>query len=326
MHGIIFSGSSNIRLARKLSELLGWPFGKIELSRFSDGETYVNIADNVKGKNVFVLQSCSHPCNESLMELLIIIDALKRLKPKKITAILPFYAYRRQEKNTKNGESITACLVARLIETAGADKVITIDIHTDKILSFFNIPAKNLEATPLFEEYFKNPLPYPSPFCKGGGRKERIGLVVMAPDKGALADAKRFAKKIHAQVAWAEKKRGAKHDKIASMKFRGKVRGKNVLIIDDEINTAGTLCEAAKLLKRSGAKNIFAACTHPVFSGPAVERLKKSPISQIIVTNTICLPPKKTKPLAKKLKIISVAPIIADAIDPVRNPAVVDVR
>ncbi len=300
MKGILFSGSSNIPLARELAGILNWPLGKIVLSKFSDGETYVNVADNVADKNVFVLQSCSHPCNENLMELLIIIDAIKQSKPTKITAILPFFAYRRQEKSTKAGESITARLVARLLETAGADKIITIDIHTDKILDFFKIKAQNLEATPLFAGHFK--------------KLDVKNLVVMAPDRGALTDAKRFAKKIGAQVAWAEKRRGKRHDKITSMVFHGDVGKKNVLIIDDEINTAGTLCEAARLLKKSGARNIYAACTHPVFSGAAISRLKNSPIKEVIATNTIWLSPEKTQPLAKKIKILSIAPILASAI------------
>lgn len=292
-------------LARELAGILNWPLGRMVLSKFSDGETYINITDNLANKNVFVLQSCSHPCNENLMELLIIIDAIKQLKPAKITVLLPFFAYRRQEKSTKTGESITARLVARLFETAGADKVFTVDIHTDKILDFFKIPTRNIEATPLFAGYFK--------------KLNREKLVVMAPDRGAIPDVKRFAKKIMAQVAWAEKRRDAKHDKIASMKFYGKVRGKDVLIIDDEINTAGTLCEAARLLKKSGAKNIYAACTHPVFSGQAISRLKNSPIKEVIVTNTIWLPPKKARPLAKKLKIISIAPILASAINKINE-------
>lgn len=299
MRNIVFPGSSNLPLARELAGILNWPLGKLELTKFSDGETYINVADDVKGKNVFVLQSCNHPCNDNLMELLILLDALKRLSPKKIVVVLPFYAYRRQEKKKQKGESITAQLVARLIETAGADKIFTIDIHSDKILNFFKIPAKNLEATSLFADYFKN---------------FGSGLIVMAPDRGALPDTKRFAQKIQARVSWAEKKRGARHDKIASMKFHGDVKNKDVLIIDDEINTAGTLCEAAKLLKQAGAKNIYAACTHAVFSGPAVKRLKSSAISKIIITNTTCLPDTKTNPLNQKLNILSVAPIIATAL------------
>ena len=234
------------------------------------------------------------------MEALIIIDALKRLAPKKITAIWPFFPYRRQEKKTQTGESVTAQLVARLLEAAGAQKVILVDIHTDRILKFFKIPTQNIEATPLFLGYFK----------KLGIKN----LMIMAPDRGAFKDASRFAEKLGVAVSFIEKKRARRHDQIESMKLHAPVKDKNVLIIDDEIDTAGTLCSAAYLLKQRDARDIYAACTHPVFSGPAVERLKKAPIKQIVVTNTIFLAPEKTGLLGKKLKILSVASLLAKAI------------
>lgn len=297
MQNILFSGSSNIPLARQLAGLLRWPLGKIEISKFSDGETYINIKDDVSRKNVFILQSCQNPANDNFLELLMIIDAIRRLAPRKITAVLPFYAYRRQEKKTRRGESVTAQLFARLLEAAGADKIITADIHTDKILNFFKIPAQNIEATPLFLKYFK----------KLGTKN----LMVIAPDRGAYKDAKRFAKKIGAGVSYLEKKRDKKHSQIRSMKIHARVKDKDILIIDDEIDTAGTLSKAAELLKRHGAGNIYAACTHAVFSGPAISRLKKSSIREIVATNTICLSHEKTSSLGKKIKILSIAPILA---------------
>jgi ribose-phosphate pyrophosphokinase len=299
---ILFSGSASLDLAKKLAKIADCDFGQIEISKFSDGETYVNIESRVKNRNVFVLQSCPHPTHYNFMELLIIIDAARRLSPKKITALLPFFPYRRQEKNTKRGESITARLIAKMLEAAGADKIFTVDIHTNKILNFFDKPAQNLEATPLFAEYFK--------------KLEPKNLIVMAPDRGALKDVRRLAKKIGASVAWAEKKRASRHDKIESMKFHGTVKNKNILIIDDEINTAGTLCRAAQLLKSNGAKDIYAACAHPVFSDEAALRLKNAPIKEIIATDSINLPSQKTKALKSRLKILSIAPILAKAIKP----------
>lgn len=300
MQNIIFSGSSNTKLTQELANLLGWPLGQIEIKKFSDGETYINIIDTVKDKEVFVLQSCHYPCHQNLMEMLIILDALKGLSPKKITAILPFFAYRRQEKKTRAGESITARLVAGLLEQAGAQKVITVDIHTDKILNFFKIPAKNLEATGLFLNYFKN--------------LASKNLIVMAPDRGAFKDAKRFAKKLGAKVSYIEKRRDKHHDKVQSMKLKSPVKNKDILIIDDEINTAGTLAKAVALLKSRGAKNIYAACTHAVFSGQAAKILSQAPIKEIIITNTVPIALKTKKLLDKKIKILSIAEVLKNGL------------
>jgi ribose-phosphate pyrophosphokinase len=291
---MIFSGNSNLSLAKVLAKKTGLRLGKILIEKFSDGEIYVQVQENVKGKKVFVLQSLNCPADENLMELLIIIDALKEMAPEKITAILPFYAYRRQEKKLKQGESITARLVAKLLETAGVDAVILVDIHSDKILDFFRVPAKNIEATDLFVEYFR--------------QLKLKNAMVVAPDKGALEDAKRFAEKLNLEAIFITKKRRT-HDQVESMTLSGDVKGKNIIIIDDEIDTAGTISRAAELLKSRGAKNIYVGCTHAVFSGPAMVRLKKAPIKKIITTDTISLPLEKR---IKKLSVVSVSSKLAE--------------
>ncbi|TSC53279.1 MAG: ribose-phosphate pyrophosphokinase [Parcubacteria group bacterium LiPW_39] len=291
---MIFSGESNLSLAKTLARETGLKLGKILIEKFSDGEIYVRVQEDVKGKKVFVLQSLSYPSGENLMELLIMVDALKEMAPQKITAILPFYAYRRQEKKLKQGESITARLVAKLLETAGVDAAILVDIHSDKILDFFTVPAKNIEATDLFVDYF---------------RKLKLkNAMVVAPDKGAFEDAKRFAKKLNLDAIFITKERRT-HDKVESMTLSGSVKGKNIIIIDDEIDTAGTISKAAELLKSRGAKNIYVGCTHAVFSGPAMARLKRASIKKIVTTDTISIPRKKR---LNKLSVISAASKLAE--------------
>lgn len=292
-----FSGKSNLNLAKKVVGNLGIRLGKIQIEKFADKETYANIQENAKNKNVVVLQSCFFPANENLMELLIILDAVKRLKPKKILVCLPFYPYRRQEKKTEKGESVTAELVAKLLETAGADRILLLDLHSKIIKKFFKIPAIEVSAFELFVEYFKK-------------KKIRNPLVV-APDRGALNLNRKLAKELKADLAYIEKSRQRKHDIVAKMQVYGDVFGKNVIMLDDEISTGGTLMKAARILKKSKAKNIYIAVTHPILAGKAVKKLNKSAIKEIITTDSIYLPKKKK---IKKIKVLSVSGILAEKI------------
>lgn len=293
MKPLIFSGTSNHPLAQKLAKELKLKLGKIIIKKFSDGETYVNILENVRNKNVFVLQSGNSPANENLMELLLIIDALKRLKPKKITAILPFYPYRRQERKIEKGEPVSAELVVKLLQTAGVDKVITLDLHSPKIKKFFKIPVLEFSALPLFVNYFQ--------------RKKLKNFLVLAPDQGALGRSKKLAKVLKIPLVKAFKKR-FQHDQVTKAKIMGEIKNKNIIIIDDEVNTAGTVVKLVRKLKSQKVKEIFLIFTHSVLSGPAIKCLKQAPIKEIITTDTINLPKEKR---LKKIKIISVAKILA---------------
>lgn len=294
---ILFSGTSNQPLGKKLAKILNCPQGKITLKRFSDGEIYVDIKEAVQNRSVIILQSCSTPGNEYLIELLIIIDALKYLKPKKIIICLPFYPYRRQEKKIEKGESITARLVAKLLKTSGAQNLILLDLHSKKIEKFIKIPFSHLTALPLFVNYFK--------------KKKLKNAFVVAPDQGAYRKNKALADQLKLSSTFIKKSRQGKHDLVEKMEIVGKDVKKQAIILDDEINTAGTLIKVTKLLIKKGVKNIYVAVTHPVLSNKAVLKLKKSPIKEIIVTDSIYLPPEKR---IKKIKIISVAEILAQEI------------
>lgn len=294
---LFFSGQANADLAKKIAKNLGAKLSKIQIEKFADQETYVNIQEEVRGKNITVMQSCSSPGNENLMELLIILDAVKRLKPKKILVCLPFYPYRRQERKIEKGESVTAELVAKLIETAGADKVLLLDLHSKVVKKFFKVPVIEVSAFDLFVDYFR--------------RKKIKNLVVVAPDKGALNLNRKLARKLKARLAYISKTRQRKHDIVTGMKIYGQVAGKNAILLDDEISTGGTLIKAAQLLKKSWAKNIFIAVTHPVLAGRAVKNLAKSPIKEIVVTDSIYLPKEKR---IKKIKVLSVAGVLAEAL------------
>lgn len=299
---ILFSGLVNLDFAQKIAKNLGVKLGKIQIKKFADNETYVNVQENVRNKNVVVLQSCSNPANENLMELLIIIDAVKRLAPCQILVCLPFYPYRRQEKKIETGESITAQLVARLLETAGADKVLLLDLHSKVIKNFFKIPIFEATAFSLFVEYFK--------------KKNLKNTIVVAPDRGALNLNKKLAQNLKCEYVYISKTRARKHDVVAEIKISGNVKNKNVIMLDDEISTGGTLIKAVNLLKKSGAKDIYAAATHGILAGEAVKKLAKSSIKEIVITDSIYLPPGKrilstSLETGKKIKILSVAEVLA---------------
>jgi ribose-phosphate pyrophosphokinase len=289
-----FSGRANLPLAKKVAKNLGVKLGKIQIEKFADGETHVNVKENIAGKNVVVFQACSTPANENLIELLIILDALKRLKPRKIFTCLSFYPYRRQERKIEAGESVTAELVAKLIETTGVDRVLLLDLHSSLVKKFFKISTKELSAFSLFVNYF---------------RKKKIkNLTVVAPDQGAIGKNKKLAQALGAKLAYISKSRQRKHDVVAKIQIHGNVLGKNVIMLDDEISTGSTIIKAVKLLKEEGAGDIYIAAVHPVLAGEAVKKLNKALIKEIIVTDSIYLPKEKT---GKKIKILSVAGVFS---------------
>jgi ribose-phosphate pyrophosphokinase len=294
---LIFSGNSNPELARKICRSLKAPLGDAEVDKFNDGEIRTRIKEDVRGRDVFIVQPTCYPVNENLMELLILIDAIRRSSARRITAVVPYYGYSRQDRKDRPRVPITAKLVANLITVAGANRVLTMDLHAGQIQGFFDIPLDNLFAVNVFMEYFEH--------------KRLPNLVVVSPDVGGIKMARAYAKKFKADLAVVDKRRI--NDKEAEvMNIMGEVRGKNVCLIDDLVATAGTLVEAVAALKNAGAKKVFAAATHPVLSGPAIERIERSGLEELIVTDTIPIPKEKR---TSRIKVISVAPLLAKAID-----------
>ncbi|MBD0305163.1 MAG: ribose-phosphate pyrophosphokinase [Nitrospiraceae bacterium] len=293
----LFSGNANPALAREICSYLGISLGDATVSSFSDGEIRVKIEENVRGADVFVMQSCCDPVNTSIMELLIMIDALKRSSAYRITAVIPYFGYGRQDRKDQPRVPITAKLVADLITTAGTDRVLTMDLHAGQIQGFFNIPVDHLYATPVLLDYIS----------KGGGED----LVVVSPDAGGVERARAFAKRLQANLAIIDKRReGPNHAQI--MNIIGDVEGRNALLLDDMIDTAGTIVQGAKACADKGARRVWAGCTHPVLSGPALERLQVSCLTEVVVTNTIPLNGKEHQ--CPKLRVLSVAPLLGEAI------------
>ncbi len=293
----LFAGNSNPVLAKEICDYLGLTLGRATVSTFSDGEIYVKVQENVRGNDVFVIQSMSGPVNTHIMELLILIDALKRASAREITAVIPYYGYARQDRKDQPRVPITAKLVADLIGSIGAHRVLTIDLHTGQIQGFFNIPVDHLYASPVLLQYFK--------------KKKFDDLVIVSPDAGGVERARAFAKKMEVGLAIIDKRReGPNRTKI--MNIIGEVENHDILILDDMIDTAGTIAQAAVAIKGKGAKRIFAGCTHSVFSGPAITRLNEAPIDEIVVTNTIPLNGKETA--CKKITVLSVASLLGEAI------------
>jgi len=297
----IFSGGANPKLARNICETLNVPLGKADVNRFSDGETRVKIDENIRGKDVFVIQSTCSPANENLMELLIMIDATKRASAKRVTAVLPYFGYARQDRKDQPRVPITAKLVANLLTRAGANRVITIDLHAGQIQGFFDISLDHLYAVSIFEEYFKE--------------KELKDITIVSPDVGGIKMARAYAKRFDAGLAIVDKRR-INDLEAEVMHIMGDVDGKNVIIVDDMIATAGSLIEAVEALKKHGAKDIYAAITHPVLCGPAIERLKSSPLKELVVTDTI---PIENGRGMKKIKQLSVAFLLGEAIRRIHN-------
>lgn len=297
----LFALNSNQKLAIEMAELLGCELGKCTVSQFSDGEIQINIEENVRGCEVFVVQSTSYPVNEHILELLIMIDALKRASVSKIHVVIPYYGYARQDRKARSREPITAKLVANLLERAGATRVLTMDLHSPQIQGFFDIPVEHLIGVPIFAEYFEN--------------KGLDDLVIVAPHNGSIGRARKMANLLHAPLALVDK-RNLEEDPLATLNVIGHVNGKNAIIIDDLIDTGKTITLAAKALAENGAKSIYAGCTHPVFTGEAIDKIESSVIHELVVTNTIQLPNEKT---SQKIKTISVAPLLVEAIDRVHH-------
>ncbi|QUH25082.1 ribose-phosphate diphosphokinase [Serpentinicella alkaliphila] len=292
----VFSGNANIPLAENIAKALGIPLGDSLIGRFSDGEVFVNINETVRGTDVFIIQPTHTPVNEHLMELLIIIDAFKRASAGRITAVLPYYGYARQDRKAKARDPITAKLVADLLTTAGADRILVMDLHAAQIQGYFNIPVDHLLGVPILAKYFQN--------------KNLEDIVVVSPDLGSVTRARNFANHLDAPIAIIDKRR-PKANVSEVMNIIGDVKDKNVILIDDMIDTAGTITQAADALKKFGAKDVYACCTHPVLSGPAIERIQNSAIKELITTDTIQLPPEKK---IDKIKIMSVDNLFAEAI------------
>ncbi|MBU1487285.1 ribose-phosphate pyrophosphokinase [bacterium] len=291
---IIFSGNANLALAREICNYLNLSLGKAEVISFSDGETRVSIDENVRGKDVFVVQPTSPPVNQSLMELLIMIDALRRASSASITAVIPYYGYARQDRKVAPRVPISAKLVANLITTSGVDRILTVDLHAGQIQGFFDIPVDNLFAASVIMDHFKE--------------KALADLCIVSPDAGGVERARATAKRLGAQIAIIDKRR-TDPNMAWIMNVVGEVEGKNLIIIDDMIDTAGTLVKAAEALLAKGAKSIYASATHPVFSGEAINRIENSSLKEVVVTNTICL-----KKESKKIVSLSIAPLLGEAI------------
>ena len=293
----LFTGNANPKLAYDVAQELGVELGKGEVGRFSDGEIRIRIEESVRGMDVFIVQPTCHPVNENLMELLLLIDAFKRASARRITAVVPYYGYGRQEKKVRPREPISAKLVADLMSVAGTDRVLTVDLHADQILGFFDCPVDQLTAVPILAEYFRS---------IGFSNEE---VVVVSPDVGGVARARHFAELLGAPLAIIAKRR-PEPNRAEAMEIIGDVKGKIAIMIDDIVDTAGSLLRGAEAMLERGARKIFGCCTHPVLSGDAVRRIEDGPIEELVVTDTIPLGEKNSN----KIKVLSVAPLIAEAI------------
>lgn len=293
----LITGNSNRNLAREISEFLDTPLVEASTSNFSDGEINVQINENVRGSDVFVIQSTCTPVNNNIMELLLLSDALKRASAARITAVMPYYGYARQDRKAAPRVPISARLVADLLEVAGIDRLLTIDLHAGQIQGFFDIPVDHLYAAPVIVDYVK---------------KEYVNdLVIVSPDAGGVERARAFAKRLDASLAIIDKRR-EKANVSQVMHVIGDVKGKNAILLDDMIDTAGTITQAAAAIKENGAKKVVAACAHAVLSGPALDRINDSALEDVIVTNTIPMDNNVAK--CGKLTVLSVAPLLGEAI------------
>ena len=294
---ILFSGNANPTLAQEIAEYLGVPMGVADVSQFSDGEVYVQLNENVRGADVFVVQPTSPPVDHHLMELLIMIDSLRRASAHRITAVIPYFGYARQDRKVQPRVPISAKLVADLIAISGANRVLTMDLHAGQIQGFFNIPVDHLYAAPVLLRYFQE--------------QECHEAVVVAPDAGGVERARAFAKRLGTSLAFIDKRREGPND-AKVMHIVGDVKDRDVIIVDDIIDTAGTIAQSVEALRKEGARRIYASCTHPVLSGPAIERIENSALEEMVVTNTIPLDERRS---SKKLSVLSVAPLLGEAID-----------
>lgn len=293
----LFTGNANPELAGEIAKYLGLPIGDARVSRFSDGEISCAIHESVRGVDVFVLQPTCSPVNENLMELLIMIDAFRRASATRINAVIPYYGYARQDRKSRARDPITAKLVSNLIVQAGAQRVVAVDLHATQIQGFYDIPVDHLPGVPTLAEYFKS---------KGLEGE----AVVLSPDVGGVTRARDLATKLKAPLAIVDKRRPAPNVSEI-MNVIGEVTGKSVIIVDDIIDTAGTICSAAEAMMEKGAKEVYACCTHAVFSGPAIARLSRAPLKEIVITNTI---PVKEESKLPNVTVLSVAPLVGEAI------------
>lgn len=298
----LFGGTSNPILTQEVCNYLGIEPGKITAKTFSDGEVQVEIGENVRGRDAFILQSTCPPVNDNLMQLLIIMDALRRASAKRITAVIPYYGYARQDRKVKPRVPISAKLVADLITIAGANRVVSMDLHAGQIQGYFNIPVDNIFAAPILLNYMNTHF--------------RDNLVIVSPDAGGVERARAFAKRLDASLAIIDKRRDAPNVSQA-MNIIGDVEGKTAVILDDMVDTAGTLTQAAFALTTRGAKQVFACCTHPVLSGPAIQRIEESPIDKLVVTNTIPLNERARE--CPKIEVLSVAELLGETIKRIYN-------
>lgn len=295
----IFTGNSHPDLAQEIADILGVPLGKAKVSTFSDGEISVDIDETVRGADVFVVQSTSSPVNNNLMEVLIMIDAFKRASAGRITVVMPYYGYARQDRKVKSRDPITAKLVADLLTAAGANRVLTMDLHAAQIQGYFNIPVDHMLGSPILSNYFVEK-----------GLEDADDVVVVSPDLGSVTRARKFADRLHAPIAIIDKRR-PKANVSEIMNIIGDIEGKQCILIDDMIDTAGTIANAANALIELGATKVYACCTHGVLSGPAFERINNSAIEELVMLNTVKLPERND---LAKFKSISVAPLFAEAI------------
>ena len=294
----VFTGNANLELARKITENLGVTLGKAHVTAFSDGETRVEINENVRGMDVFIIQPTCPPVNVTLMELLIMIDAVRRASADRITAVIPYYGYARQDRKVAPRAPITAKLVADLITQAGANRVLAMDLHAGQIQGFFNIPVDNLFATPILLDHIKKNYPDDN-------------IVIVSPDTGGVERARAFGKRLGASLAIIDKRRDGPND-AQVMNIIGHVKGKRVILLDDMIDTAGTVVQAAKALTEEGAIEVTVCCTHPVLSGPALERIEQSDLKEIIVTDTVPLHEKARA--CSRIKVLSVSGLLSEAV------------
>ncbi|MDI3340058.1 MAG: ribose-phosphate pyrophosphokinase [Sphaerobacter sp.] len=300
----IFSGNANPALTEEICRYIDIPPGRIEVFKFSNENIFVRIGESVRENDVFVVQPFCSPVNESIMELLIIIDTLKRASAGRITAVIPYYGYGRTDKKDQPRVPITARLIADLITVAGAHRVLTVDLHAGQIQGFFNIPVDEMTAMPIIARYFQEK------------RLERP--VVVSPDLGSTKRARNFAEELNASLAIIEKRRTSNDDKSEVLNLIGSVEGCQAVLVDDEIDTAGSITQAAQVCIEHGAVEVYAACTHPVLSGPAIERLARSPIRELVVSNTIPIPPEKR---LDKITVLSVAPLLGETIQRIHTGA-----
>lgn len=305
----IFTGNAHPELAAEIAQILGIRVGDSEVGRFSDGEIFVNTNETVRGADVFIVQSTCNPVNDNLMELLIMIDAFRRASAGRITAVIPYYGYARQDRKVKARDPITAKLVADLITSAGADRILTMDLHAAQIQGYFNIPCDHLLGAPILSKYYQSLNMNPE------------DVVVVSPDLGSVTRARKFADRLHAPIAIIDKRR-PKPNVSEIMNIIGDIKGKTAILVDDMIDTAGTITNGANALKDLGAKEVYACCTHAVLSGPAIERIEKSAIKELVILNTVPLSEEKK---IDKIKTISVAPVFAEAIKRIYEDASVSV-